>query len=242
MNISPRSKGFHAESPTPMPRTADPAAEYHRFIADESFPCLAARGIAKRMDFTLKEYDRMNCPETARALAADLLQYTDGWTESSGEYRTFVACFSREPESGEIGFENGLWTLLARLTELDPRGWDPSVSVDPDDPAFSFSFAGEAYYIVGLHPRAARPARRFGYPALVFNRHRFFEELRETGGYERMRDLVRERDLRENGSINPMLADFGTISEARQYAGRQVDDEWKCPHADAFLRRQRSRQ
>jgi len=242
MNISSSSKGSNREYTSPGTGEVDPDAEFLRFIADESFPCLAARGIAKRSDFVLQEYGWMNCPETAERLATDLLAFTDRWAEASGEYRTFVACFGREPESGEIGFENELWRLLARLTELDPRRWDPAVADDPDAPDFSFSFAGEAYYIVGLHPQASRPARRFRFPALVFNRHRFFEELREWGGYDRMRDLVRERDLRTNGSINPMLAHYGTISEARQYAGRQVEDDWRCPHADAFPGRKRSQQ
>ncbi|MEP6902345.1 MAG: YqcI/YcgG family protein, partial [Actinomycetota bacterium] len=28
---------------------------------------------------------------------------------------------------------------------------------------------------------------------------------------------------------NPNLSDFGTQSEARQYSGRAVEHEWKCP-------------
>ena len=34
------------------------------------------------------------------------------------------------------------------------------------------------------------------------------------------------------GSLNPMLAQHGEASEARQYSGRQVDDGWKCPFMD----------
>ena len=32
-----------------------------------------------------------------------------------------------------------------------------------------------------------------------------------------------------------MLADFGTVSEARQYSGRTVSADWQCPflHKDA---------
>ena len=35
-----------------------------------------------------------------------------------------------------------------------------------------------------------------------------------------------------SGSINPMLARHGESSEARQYSGRVVDEDWKCPLKD----------
>jgi FPC/CPF motif-containing protein YcgG len=31
------------------------------------------------------------------------------------------------------------------------------------------------------------------------------------------------------GTVNPMLAEFGEQSEARQYSGRDVGEIWKCP-------------
>lgn len=57
---------------------------------------------------------------------------------------------------------------------------DRRVSSDPDDPHFSLSFGGEAFFVVGLHPNASRPARRFSRPAMIFNLHDQFEELRKT--------------------------------------------------------------
>lgn len=106
---------------------------------------------------------------------------------------------------------------------------DPRVSEDPDDPHFSLSFGGEAFFIVGLHPRVSRPARRFERPALVFNLHDQFEKLRAAGVYGKMRSTIVARDVALAGSANPMLARHGVVSEARQYSGRAVDDEWECP-------------
>jgi FPC/CPF motif-containing protein YcgG len=37
------------------------------------------------------------------------------------------------------------------------------------------------------------------------------------------------RDLRLQGSLNPNLSDFGKKSDARQYSGRAVEANWKCP-------------
>lgn len=86
---------------------------------------------------------------------------------------------------------------------------DPRVSEDPDDPHFSLSFGGEAFFIVGLHPRVSRPARRFERPALVFNLHDQFEKLRAAGVYGKMRSTIVARDVALAGSANPMLARRG---------------------------------
>ena len=49
------------------------------------------------------------------------------------------------------------------------------------------------------------------------------------GAFNTVRNKIRERDIELQGNINPMLEDFGENSEARQYSGRKVEEEWKCP-------------
>ena len=44
-----------------------------------------------------------------------------------------------------------------------------------------------------------------------------------------MKNMIRARDMAFQGSINPVLEDFGVNSEARQYSGRAVEDNWRCP-------------
>ena len=44
-----------------------------------------------------------------------------------------------------------------------------------------------------------------------------------------MREKILKRDEDWSGSINPMLAVHGSISEARQYSGRVVGEDWECP-------------
>ena len=83
--------------------------------------------------------------------------------------------------------------------------------------------------MVGLHPQASRPARRFPRPAMIFNLHDQFEILRAQGKYETMREKILMRDEALAGSRNPMLARHGEMSEARQYSGRVVEEGWRCP-------------
>ena len=80
-----------------------------------------------------------------------------------------------------------------------------------------------------MHPASSRHARRFAWPLLVFNAHEQFERLRAQGRFEKLRALIREREWALQGSLNPNLGDFGERSEARQYAGRSVEGEWRCP-------------
>ena len=63
----------------------------------------------------------------------------------------------------------------------------------------------------------------------MFNPHIQFEQLREISKYEKMKDVVRRRDVVFSGSVNPMLNDFGELSEVYQYSGQQYPESWKCP-------------
>ena len=135
----------------------------------------------------------------------------------------------------EKQFEAAMWERLQSFADKDAwlgHAYDNAVSSDPDDPHFSLSFGGEAFFVVGLHPGASRPARRFSRPALVFNLHDQFVLLREQGRYDRMREIILDRDFALAGSMNPMIAQHGEASEARQYSGRKVNSSWTCPFRD----------
>src|SRR5690606_16309248 len=107
-----------------------------------------------------------------------------------------------------------------QIHELDESPWDPEVSPDPEAADFSFSIAGKAFYLVGMHPNASRKSRQAPYPALAFNLHQQFENLRHKGRYEKVKKRIRQRDIQLQGDINPMLQDFMEGSETRQYSGR----------------------
>ena len=162
----------------------------------------------------------------------ELLRFARAYREEPALFRSLAVVFEGPDDLDEEAFEAALWRRAQSLSDKDVwRGqeYDHAVSADPESPHFSLSFGGEAFFIVGLHPAASRPARRFSRPAMVFNLHDQFETLRAQGKYEAMREKIMVRDEAVSGSRNPMLTRHGEASEARQYSGRVVDPEWKCP-------------
>jgi FPC/CPF motif-containing protein YcgG len=200
-------------------------------VADPRFPCLAAKGVVRGAGFGLGVYGMLGSARSAAQLAHDLATYIAGLPADGVPLQSYVAVFPHAPPKDELEFERRLWLALRHLHARDApqASWDPSVSDDPDDPHFSFSFAGRALFVVGVHRASSRLARQFRWPALAFNPHAQFERLREDGRFAPLRAAVREREIALQGTLNPNLADFGDRSEARQYSGRAVDDAWRCP-------------
>jgi hypothetical protein len=221
-------------TPTALARHVHDSFRAH-MLAPE-FSCVGGRAAINRNAYRFGFYAEMCAPATTAGLAFDLWEYVRERPTFGTEYATFVACFGAPIACDEREWEMLLWSQLQRLHDLDHvhHAWDSTVSDDPSDSSFSFSFAETGFFVVGLHPASSRRARRFAWPTLAFNAHVQFERLREQNQFERLRETIRVRDYKLQGSLNPNLSDFGERSEARQYSGRAVEDGWQCPfHARA---------
>lgn len=203
--------------------------DFKSFVLEGNHPCMMARSVFKMENYNLHVYDKMRSEETAQALLNDLQVFLDHTDFESSDYRSFAAVFPNNCFANELAFEQSLWQTLQNLHDLDPEPWDSTVSHNPEDAEFSFSLLGKAFYIIGLHPGSSRMARQAPYTTLVFNLHCQFEKLRAMGKYDKIRNLVRKNDEKLQGSINPVLQDFGSDSETKQYSGRHVESNWKCP-------------
>ena len=218
----------------PIPNDADHplAHEISSFIADADFPCVGAKAALNRggMDFVVAR-DFRSAWDDLRILPA-LISLSKRYRAEPKLFQSLVVIFEKGAPEDEEQFERLLWERLTSLTRKDEwlgQTADARVAHDPKDPHFAMSFGGEAFFVVGLHPEASRPARRFNYPAMVFNLHDQFTKLREKGLYQRLRKTILGRDVELAGSANPMLASHGSKSAARQYSGRVVADGWQCP-------------
>lgn len=208
--------------------------ELRALVLSEAFPCVGAKSALRNDGYRFALYDDMRAPSAAVSLANDLVAFTREQDTIEG-FSTFIASFLEPRALTEQGFETELWNVLQRLDDHDSalHPWDPEVSSDPSDARFAFSIGGRAFFVIGLHAASSRVARRFAYPTLVFNAHAQFEMLRWQGAYERVEDLTRRRDVALQGTANESLADFGTRSEAPQYAGRARSGTWACPFRHA---------
>lgn len=201
-------------------------------VKDAAFPCVGAKAALAKGTLEVLACASIDSAWDDLRIHDRLMHFAWEYQQDKTLFRSFAAVFDGPEDLDEIQFEAALWRRVQSLSDKDVwRGqpYDDAVSTDPANPHFSLSFGGEAFFIVGLHPHASRPARRFGRPAMVFNLHDQFELLRADGKYEGMREKILVRDEALAGSRNPMLARHGESSEARQYSGRVVDTAWQCP-------------
>lgn len=188
-----------------------------------------ARSLFTDDNVEIHAFDELGSEATAKKLLSAIEQYVSGYNFKNNTFETLIAVFPNEIINSELEFEEKMWKQLQLIHNVDPHPWDSEVSSDPENSKFSFSIAGKAFYIIGMHPKSSRMARQAPFPAMIFNLHWQFEKLREMGVYQRVKKRIRKADEKLQGSINPMLDDFGDSSEARQYSGRAVDSNWKCP-------------
>jgi len=205
------------------------------FIQTRDFPCVGAKSALAHG--TLKSVVCLSITSTWDDLRIhnELMDWAAAYRKEPGLFRSLAFIFDEAPNLSERDFERAMWDRIQSFADKDAWldiPYDERVSSKPDDPHFSLSFGGEAFFVVGLHPNSSRPARRFSNPVMVFNIHDQFERLRSEGRYEPIRAKILERDERLAGSVNPMLARHGEASEAAQYSGRLVEDGWRCPFHD----------
>lgn len=208
------------------------ASQFEQWIDDPQFPCVGAKSARSQDGLRYLLAGDLRAADRDRQIVRHLQRFAAGHDEEA-LFVSQLVFFPDTPVLDEMQFEQALWQRLQALHEIDAihYNWDARVSADPRSPSFSLSIGGRGYYVVGLHPGASRPARQAHCAALVFNLHSQFEQLRADGRYEKLQAAIGERDVAYSGSRNPMLAGHGVASEARQYSGRQVDSQWRCPFA-----------
>jgi uncharacterized protein len=213
-------------------RDRDMIEKFENFVKDQAFPCVGAKSALNKgqMHFVIAD-DICSAWDDLRILP-HISALAKHYRETPDLFQTLVVIFRKPEKLTERRFERAVWDRLQSLSDKDEwlgQPVDPRISTDPEDPHFAVSFGGEAFFIVGLHPDASRPARRFDHPVMVFNLHDQFERLRAEGRYDPLRETIMKRDQQLAGTMNPMLAQHGEASAARQYSGREVEEGWVCP-------------
>lgn len=207
------------------------ASQLRDFILEKEHPCIIARSTIRSGACSFGIYPELGSESATAGLSRNLMMFLEEQKNHPDAYASFMAVFEQPKHMTELHFEQLLWKQLQLLQQASSPhfAWDSATSNNPEDEKFGFSFGGKAFYVVGMHPNSSRISRQFAYPMLVFNLHEQFESLRTKGSYEKVKAVIRRNDKKLQGSVNPMLQDFGHASEAKQYSGRAVSDNWKCP-------------
>lgn len=201
------------------------------FISQKNYPCVAAVQALHRDEIMFDAYTGFGSGSSSEALLKNLLKFKSRQTQGSEDFLTYVAIFEDEGFLNEEQFENKLWRELSALWDYSHLAglWDEKFSDDPMDTSFCFSLDGAAFFVVGMHPRSSRHSRRYPCIAVAFNLYSQFESLMARGKYDGMVKLNRQRDIKFQGSINPMVEKYHDIYEPIQFSGRHNDENWKCP-------------
>jgi len=203
-------------------------------IRRRRFPCVAAKSALAKGGLRIETAGAITSSRDDLRIHDRLARWSRVTRPDAQALRSIAFVFAGPRGLDEEGFEAALWARLTALVAIDAeRGYAPApgYSEDPADSDFALSFAGRAYFAIGMHPHASRRARRAPSPTIVFNPHDQFRQLRKQGRYERMRQVILARDTAFDGRPNPMIARHGEVSEAAQYSGRAVGDDWVCPFA-----------
>ncbi len=209
-------------------------------IDSPTFPCVGAKAAVNKNTYRFAFYGAMDSEKTIAALCHDLYEFAQWQKQSGDNFTSLIACFDDTMFADGAAFEDGVWKMLGALATRDSahHEWDKMASPDEEHADFAFSFAQTAYFVAALAPVTTRLSRRFVIPALVFNAHYQFENMKKEGRFELLRDKIRKNDeALEHGTSNAIAADFGSgVSEAVQYAGvtPQPGKAWKCPFHKYF--------
>jgi uncharacterized protein len=202
------------------------------WINSNRFSCLGAKAAVRRKTMCTIRLGTITNADTTAGLHEAIERFVAGQLTPDENFATLIAIFEGPANLPERDFDGLLWQQLSDLHLIDVAkgfAWARDVSSDPESPRFSYSVAGHPFFIVGMHEKAARISRRSPQPAMAFNSHYQFQRLRESGAYAGLKRRIRQREELLQQSVNPNLAEFGEVSEARQYSGLYTGNDWRCP-------------
>ncbi|MDZ4840136.1 MAG: guanitoxin biosynthesis heme-dependent pre-guanitoxin N-hydroxylase GntA [Bacteroidota bacterium] len=214
-----------------MKSNPDIIEQYFNHINSVDFPCIGAKASATKGRADVLVAENICCPNDDADILSFIYKFIDKIRNDKNGFYSASIVFKSPKSFTEIEFDKFLWLRLQALSDLDSTAFEfaKGVSDNPESKEFCYSLKGEAFFVIGLHSNSNRQARRFEYPVLVFNAHRQFEILRESGTYTKMQNIIRKKDIKYSGSVNPMLTNFGERSAAFQFSGRKYENNWKCP-------------
>ncbi len=205
--------------------------EFVEFIENKFFPCIGAKTAMAKNQLSCLVAAHIFWPSDDEKIVAFLHTFIDKYRTSHHPFHSAAIIFIAPQDITETGYETAFWQRLQAISNIDAQHYkfDSRVSSDIQSPLFSFSIKVEALFAVGMHGSCSRDARRFKYPAIVFNPHAQFDMFKQTTKYKNLQSSIRKRDMVFSGLINPMLNDHAISPEIIQYTGKNYGHLFSCP-------------
>lgn len=199
-------------------------------VLEGPFPCLGARSAVRNDSYVFTLHRDLFAADAVEAVAADLRRFAAVRLRLGRLYSCIVSFLEPRAIVDEQAWDVQVWGFLQALHEFDDAPWDPRFSADPESGDFALSFAGVGHLVVALYPGAWRYARRFAWPTLVFNPlEQDSAAFPDERDFARFQGIIRARDARLQGEVNPSLPATRDQSQAPGFSGAPVPDTWRCP-------------
>ena len=122
--------------------------------------------------YRIAEYFGLGTSESIEDMTMDLRWFAQQPGGLASEHTSFIAIFDDVTIRDEDDFEHQLWSQIIGMINIDSmtHAMTPSNDESPEDEHAQFGIGGHEFRVMGLHPFASDPHRRFAYPTLIFTR------------------------------------------------------------------------
>ena len=214
---------------------------FSQVMEDETFPCMFARSAYRRGMLLVLFAESPTDPVSLESVRDGLTEYLEVLRTCrpvDAELTVFNILFKPDmPVPSLAVHQDQAWGVLQYLHEHDPSTWPTSVPIDPDDPLWSFSFAGVPLFInVSSPAHRERRSRNLGPSLVLVVQPR--EGFDGVGGPHIKGDHIRARirELIQAYDGQAAAAELGTYPrqenrEWQQYAlpDRNTERADRCP-------------
>lgn len=220
-------------------------------LSDGGFPCIFAKGAFERRAiwFCFAEESQSEAGlARIRAGVAAYLRAVPPTPRCVSELTVLLVMV--RPGDGAKTLEadhREAWSILQSLHDHDASPWPEEIPTAPEEPLWSFCFAGVALFVNISSPgHAQRRSRNLGDAlTLVIQPRANFDLVAglDTPGGRAVRQLIRDRMKQYDGVDSPkQLGTYGLAEnrEWRQYALKDGIDEGEPPRCPLRIRRERA--
>jgi FPC/CPF motif-containing protein YcgG len=190
---------------------------FARVMEDPAFPCVFARQAHKRDLLQFLFADAPGDPQDREAVKQGIIYYLEEVNAKRGMEATLtvlnVLFRAESPMLSLDAYHAQAWDFLQYLHDNDPGPWPTGIPRDPDDPLWSFCFAGVPLFInMSCPAHRKRRSRNLGPSMVLVIQPR--EGFDQVGGAHIKGDEVREkiRCLIEKYDGQKAAPELGTFS------------------------------